>query len=248
MQVKKISKKGKKYKIVLDLFTIDTYEEVILKYNLLYKKDINLSLAEKIKEENKYYENYYKVLDLINKRLRSEYEIVSYLEKNNCKEAGKIIKKLKEIGFINDEDFAKAYVNDKINLSLDGPNKIKSNLIHLKVDSDIIDKILNNIDEDVFRNHLKKLVEKKSKTIKYTGNILKNKLFIYLSNMGYPSCLINEELNNLKVNDLSSEMEKIYNKLKLKYEGDTLKYKLKSKLYSKGFSSDEINSFIDNNL
>ena len=38
---------------------------------------------------------------------------------------------------------------------------------------------------------------------------------------------------------------KIYNKLKTKYEGYTLKTKLKQKLYLKGFTSEEINDFIE---
>ena len=40
-------------------------------------------------------------------------------------------------------------------------------------------------------------------------------------------------------------MEKIYNKLKTKYEGNILYHKLKQKLYSKGFTVEEINNFIE---
>ena len=40
-------------------------------------------------------------------------------------------------------------------------------------------------------------------------------------------------------------MEKIYNKLKTKYQGYTLKMKLKQKLYIKGFTNEEINNFIE---
>ena len=35
MEVKKIVKKGIKYRILLEVGSIDTYEEIILKYNLL---------------------------------------------------------------------------------------------------------------------------------------------------------------------------------------------------------------------
>ena len=40
-------------------------------------------------------------------------------------------------------------------------------------------------------------------------------------------------------------MEKIYNKLKTKYDGYILKNKLKQKLYQKGFTNEEINNFIE---
>ncbi len=248
MEVKKIVKKGIKYRILLEVGSIDTYEEIILKYNLLYKKDISEDLFNDILKENIYYDGYYKVLNLLNKKLRSRYEIENYLKKQECPNIDKIINKLESIGLINDAKFAQAYTNDKINLSLDGPEKIRHNLEKLKVDSDIIDNVISKIDENIINEHLQKLISKKIKTSKYTGNVLKNKLKVYLVNLGYSYNDVNKALENIKGNDLSSEMLKIYNKLKLKYEGDTLKLKLKQKLYSKGFSVDEINNFIDNNL
>lgn len=248
MEVKKIVKKGIKYRILLEVGSIDTYEEIILKYNLLYKKDISEDLFNDILKENVFYDSYYKVLNLLNKKLRSRYEIENYLKKQECPNIDKIINKLESIGLINDAKFAQAYTNDKINLSLDGPEKIRHNLEKLKVDSDIIDNVISKIDENIINEHLQKLISKKIKTSKYTGNVLKNKLKVYLVNLGYSYNDVNKALENIKGNDLSSEMLKIYNKLKLKYEGDTLKLKLKQKLYSKGFSVDEINNFIDNNL
>lgn len=248
MQIEKILKKGHKYRILLKVGSIDTYEEIILKYNLLYKKDISSDLFNTILNENKFYDNYYKVLDLINRKLRSKFEIENYLNKQNCPNSDKIISKLESIGLINDERFAKAYTNDKINLSLDGPEKIRHNLEKLKVDNTIIDNVIEEIDKNTINEHLNKLINKKIKTSKYTGNVLKNKLKVYLVNLGYNYSDINRALENITFNDLSSEMIKIYNKLKVKYEGNTLKLKLKQKLYSKGFSLEEINNFISENL
>ena len=70
---------------------------------------------------------------------------------------------------------------------------------------------------------------------------------MYLSNLGYSKEDINNHLENIKLDNskLEKEMEKIYNKLKTKYEGYTLKTKLKQKLYLKGFTSEEINDFIE---
>ena len=248
MQLVKILKQGHTYRFLLKVGSIDTYEEIILKYNLLYKKDISSDLFNTILNENKFYDNYYKVLDLINRKLRSKFEIENYLNKQNCPNSDKIISKLESIGLINDERFAKAYTNDKINLSLDGPEKIRHNLEKLKVDNTIIDNVIEEIDKNTINEHLNKLINKKIKTSKYTGNVLKNKLKVYLVNLGYNYSDINRALENITFNDLSSEMIKIYNKLKVKYEGNTLKLKLKQKLYSKGFSLEEINNFISENL
>ena len=246
MQIIKIQKKGAKYKIYLDNEVLDTYDEIILKYNLLYKKELTDDLKAKIIEENNYYENYHKAMDFINKRLRSEYEVLNYLNKRGCHDATSIINKLKSIGLINDEAFARAYVNDKINLSLDGPDKIRSNLKKLKVNIEFIDKALNSVDDSIFLEHMKKLIKKKLKSTKYTGYVLKNKITIYLINLGYNKYLINKVLDNMELdNNIDGEIEKIYKKLSLKYQGDTLKLKLRQKLYSKGFSVEKINDFIN---
>ena len=69
-----------------------------------------------ILKENIYYDSYYKVLNLLNKKLRSRYEIENYLKKQDCPNIDKIINKLESIGLINDAKFAQAYTNDKINL------------------------------------------------------------------------------------------------------------------------------------
>ena len=42
-------------------------------------------------------------------------------------------------------------------------------------------------------------------------------------------------------------MIKIYDKLKIKYSGYELNNKLKQKLFSKGFTADQINDFINKN-
>ena len=128
MKVEKIKKAGSKYKITLDNGeVITTYEEVIINNGLLFHKYINEKLLNKIYNDTNYYKIYNKVLNMINRRLRSEYEIKNFLIKEEVKEEyiNEIIDNLKIIGLINDKLYAKAYTNDKINLSYDGPYKIK---------------------------------------------------------------------------------------------------------------------------
>ena len=70
MKILGIKKQNNKYKIKLeDNITIETYDEVIIKNNILYKKEIDEELKNKIEEENKYYETYNEIVKLINKRI-----------------------------------------------------------------------------------------------------------------------------------------------------------------------------------
>lgn len=247
MHIKSIKKKGSEYLIILDNETLKVNEEVLINNNILYSKKLSNKDIKKIKEETVYYENYSKTLKMINRKMRSEKEIRKSLKDISKEEIDKIIDKLKEINLLNNEVYAESYVNDKINLSLDGPYKIKKELELNDIESEYIEKALEKFTQDLIDEKLEKLINKKLKTNKDTEYIFKQKTALYLLNLGYSKEDINSHLENIKIDNssLEKEMEKIYNKLKTKYEGYTLKNKLKQKLYLKGFNNDEINNFIE---
>lgn len=251
MKIKNIKKVGTKYKLILDNDEVITINEhVIINSNLLYTKKLTEKQLDKIKEETAYYENYDKILKMINRKIRSEYEIRKTLTKNEVSQVDqdKIVDKLKELNLINDELFAESYTNDKINLTLEGPYKIKKELEENNIDSTYIENALVNFTQELIDNKLDKIINKRLKSnTKDTAYIFKQKTSIYLSNLGYSREDISNHLENIKLdnNKLEKEMQKIYDKLKTKYEGYTLYNKLKQKLYSKGFTSEEINNFIE---
>ena len=133
MEIKNIRKlKNGKYELTLiSGDKVITYDEVIIKNNLLYKKDITSKEIDEIEKLNTFYDIYDKAIKHISKKMRSTKEIKEYLEGYDLsgKEEEELINKLKKIGMINDEMYVKAYVSDKIHLSSDGPNKIKNELL-----------------------------------------------------------------------------------------------------------------------
>lgn len=251
MKITNIKKVGNKYKIILENGEILTANDhVIVNSNILYKNKLTDKELKQIKKDISYYENYDKILKMINRKIRSEYEIKKILTKNEVSQIDqeKIISKLKNINLINDKAFAIAFINDKINLTLDGPYKIKKELEDNNIDNLIIENALSNFTQDIIDSKLEKIINKRLKAnIKDTAYIFKQKTSMYLSNLGYSREDIINHLDNIKLDNshLEKEMEKIYHKLKTKYEGHTLYNKLKQKLYSKGFTTDEINNFIE---
>ncbi len=251
MKLKKIKKSGAQYQIILDNGeVIKTFDEVILENNLLFDKNIDSELLNKINTDTLYYQSYNKVLTMISRRLRSEYEIREFLNKSEVipEDQEKIIGTLKRIGLINDANFARAYTNDKINLSLDGPEKIRQSLEAHQIDACIIDENLAKIPEELILANLRKLIAKKVKAnSKYTGFVLKQKITAYLINLGYNYQDINNVLSEFSFDNKQAwrEMEKAYQKLSKKYHGDELFLHLKNKLYVKGFKSEEISDFIN---
>ena len=70
MKIIKIKKKNKKYEIELESNEkITTYDDIIIKYNILYHKEIDEQLLYKIKQENNFYEAYNNAIAYISKRL-----------------------------------------------------------------------------------------------------------------------------------------------------------------------------------
>lgn len=248
MKIEKFIKNKNKYKVVLENNEILLlHEEVILKHNLLLIKKIDDSLLNKIIDDNKYYELYNKCIKKISIRLRSEKEIIDFLKlETDLITTNKIIEKLKTNKFINDLNFIKCYINDKINFSNDGPYKIKDNLLNYNIETDLIDKELSFIDSNVFYNKAKKLIDKKIKTNKKDSTyVLKQKIKKYLFELGYDYNLYENLINKINVSNIENVFEIMYRKLKIKYNDKELINKLKTKLYQKGYSMEEINNIIE---
>ncbi len=195
-------KKGSngKYKLLLeDGTTIDTYEDVILNNNLLYKKEIDNNLYNVIINDNMYEEAYNKSVSYIEVRLRSTNEIKVYLKNKKYSEEviNSTINRLLKNNILNDEVFAKAFINDKLNFTTMGPYKIELELKKHYIDTNIISTYINNIDEDILYEKIDKLITKFMKTNKkHKGFMLKNKIYNNLLNLGYKSSMILEILNN----------------------------------------------------
>lgn len=249
MEIKNIKKlKSGKYKIEIDDTKITTYDDVIINNNLLYKKNIDNKLLENINIETSYYDIYNKVIKYISIKLRSKKEILEYLNKNKVEEndKNKIIKDLTNAGLLNDENFAKAFISDKIYLSNDGRLKIKKELLEHNINEVIIDKYLYSYEESIFEEKLSKLMTKKIKTSKYNGYLLKQKLFYEFNNLGYENDIITKVYNSIDINsNIDEYFEKYYKSLSKKYSGNDLINKLKNKLYSRGYSIEEINEKIN---
>ena len=247
MEIKKITKlKSGKYKLEFEnKTTITTYDEIILENNLLFKKEIDNELYDKIANATLDYDLYSRVLKYILIKMRNLKEIKKYMDKLDIKESNqnKIITKLKENNFINDERYTEAYIADKINLSNIGPNKIKKELEEHDIDINIINKYLDKYEDEIFIEKIEKIITKKIKTQKCSNYIFKQKIIKYLLDLGYDLDMINDSLNKFEFNsNIQKDYERIKRKLETKYNDNELNYQIKNKLYQKGYSKEEIES------
>lgn len=232
--------KNSSYEIILeDNSKIVLNEDLILQEELLLKKEIND--IKNLLEKNKKYEIYTDSLNYLNHKLRTKQELKEYLEKKDYQEKDIInnIIKLESQGYLNDYRYTEYFIKDRINLSLDGPNKIKDSLEKLGVETDIINEYLYNIDNKTWFDRIEKYVSKQLKSNKKSSYVFKNKMLINLMNLGYFKEDINECLSRISItnqDDLKEkEKEKLIKKMSKKYTGVILDRKVKEKLYQKGF-------------
>ena len=112
-------------------------------------------------------------------------------------------------------------------------------LLYLQQQLLLIDKHLSLYNDDIQREKIVKLIDKEIRlnTNKSLG-VLKNKIFINLVNKGFDRNLIYSLLDEVSYDDsviYEKEYKKLYNKLSKKYSGSELEYKIKEKMYQKGF-------------
>lgn len=251
MKIGKYTKlRSNKYSVVIDNDVVKLYDDVIVKYELLRLKDIDEKLFKEIMEYNDKLDAYYKSLKYITKKLRTEKEIYKYLEKGYSKDTIlETIDRLKKMGYLNKDLYLKSYVSDQVNMTLNGPNKIRKYLVTLGYEEGEIKEVLDTIDDDLWLSKIEKLVNKKIRSNRNLGsNKLKEKIVYDLCNIGFYKWMIEDVIHSTCFGDSSIVLEKEYNKLltKLsrKFEGSNLYYQIKVKLLQKGFNSSEIDEII----
>lgn len=230
-----------KYKVTIDKEEFIIYEDIIIKYNLLSKDKIDKKELDKYLKDNSFYESYYLSLKYINTKMRTSKEIEKYLKKKEVddKVIKEVIDKLKDDGYLNEDIYTKAYINDEINLRLSGPYKIKKDLIDLGISKEIIDKNIDIYTKDIVYEKIEKYVKKEIKLNKNkSSKMLKLKIINTLNSKGFSKEDILFILENISIDDkeiYDIEYKKIYDKLSKKYSGKELEYKVKQKMFQKGF-------------
>ena len=240
MKIIKYNKlKNNKYEIILENNEkIKVYEDIILKENLLWKKEIDN--IEELLNKNKDYEIFEISLKRISNHVESIKGMMDYLTKKGYsnKSIKETVDKLVNKGYLNDKYYAKSYINNQINLSNDGPLKIKKHLENLEINEDDYSEYLD-IDNSIWYDRIKKYLDKQIKINKKSLYFFKNKMLINLINLGYDREMINDCLGGISIDNMDElrkkEEEKLRKKLERKYSSEELERKIKEKLYQKGF-------------
>mgnify|MGYP004457845699 CR=1 FL=1 len=248
MKIMKYKKaKQNTYIITIDMKDYTLYDDIIIKYELLLKKNIKEEMLNTILKENKALESYYVALMYLTKSERCKSEIEAYLKKKGYSivSINATVNRLTKEGYLNEQNYVSHFLHDEIALTMNGPEKIKKRLLQLNINEYIINDTLNKIEKKVWQEKITKIINKKISTNKtLSAPLLKQKIGNYLYQNGYAKEMFYPLLESEKVendnNILKREIEKQKRILSRKYSGKELEYRLKVKLLQKGYRSVEI--------
>ena len=233
-------KSGNKYLLLIEDKKYILYDDVIIKYQLYNKKEIDDSLLKKINEDQNFYTAYYKMISFLSYKMRTEQEVRNKLRSYHLGKSltDLVIDKLKEDNYLNKDKYLNSFFHDQIVLTLNGPDKIKYDLKKIGYDDDEIDNLIDSIDEEEWINRINKIVEKKLKA----NHTLSCKMFNlkirqHLNGLGYSNYLV-DKIGDIVFDETEiykKTYEKLYKQYHNKCKDSELESKINNKLYQQGF-------------
>lgn len=239
---------GEKY-----AFSVD--QDILIKYNLQKGKEIDELDIQELQYGDLSKKAYNKALEFLSYRMRSIKEVAEHLTKKEFTDTiiQDVIYKLKEYNYVDDLEFATAYVRTQKQTNGKGPSVLKRELIGKGINPDLIEQaLLEYKDDDQLQEatrHAEKLLKKNNKISTVQ---LKQKIEQHLIRKGFPYDIISKVLDEVQYEQDESEewtaLVKHAEKAQRKYQNeDPYQYKVKMKqfLYRKGFSIELIEKFLE---
>jgi len=203
MKISKIEKQKKenRYSIFLDgEFEFGIYKDTVLKFGLRTKDELSEEKIDEIKDYDEYYAGKRIALRFLSYRQRSEREIRDKLRSKKISNSNidKIITTLSELNFINDEQFAKLFLDSYLRKKPMGGRLISIKLLEKGIKKDIIGKVLTeNYNEAEELEKCNELLKKYIKKVKSKNEMeKKRKCYQYLLSRGFDNELVREIISS----------------------------------------------------
>jgi len=203
MKISKIEKQKKenRYSIFLDgEFEFGIYKDTVLKFGLRTKDELSEEKIDEIKDYDEYYAGKRIALRFLSYRQRSEREIRDKLRSKKISNSNidKIITTLSELNLINDEQFAKLFLDSYLRKKPMGGRLISIKLLEKGIKKDIIGKVLTeNYNEAEELEKCNELLKKYIKKVKSKNEMeKKRKCYQYLLSRGFDNELVREIISS----------------------------------------------------
>ena len=250
IKIIKVKKNRQKYEVTFlvdkDEDVLTFYEDEIIEYHIFKDKEYTDTEWEEIKKASSIGQLFNKTLNYISFKMRTEKEIKRYLKEQEvtAENIEKIVNKLINYHFIDDEKYAKLFVSSAVRNGK-GINYIKNTLLEKGLESSIIDDALTLYDEsEVLEIVVPKLQREASKKTNDSLKRRKDKITSKLLRDGFNTSFIKKVLEQLTFdNDDKEQLKKEYEKVLNKTED---KNKIIARLLAKGYNYADIKALLMN--
>lgn len=176
-------------------------EDVFVSTGLEVGSEVDEKYLLELEQKENNHQAFHAAISLLNYRMRSKAELRKRLAEKGY-ESGTIdnaIRKLEKKKFVNDELFAKAFINDKIHSRYLGPVALRRELIPHRIDSELVEKLIQLAYDEIPEEELvQRLMTKRNIQ---PGQILtqkeRNRLLAYLQRRGHRWDIIKTVLDRL---------------------------------------------------
>ncbi|KMJ57380.1 recombinase RecX [Bacillus sp. LL01] len=252
-------KNKERFNIFLDEeYAFAVFEGTLLKFQLVKGKELDELDIEEIVFSDQINKAYNTAVHYLSFRMRTAKEIEDYLKEKEYEPfvIKEIVVKLREQGYLNDSEFAIAFVRTQVNTTLKGRGVIKRELLEKGVDKGVMEEAVESeFGTEKELEHAVKLVHKYApKYKKDSFKIMIQKVEQALMRKGYSFSVIKVAIEEAELEvDTSEEWEAVvkqaekYHRKYAKLDHYEYKMKMKGALYRKGFSMDLIDRWLEEN-
>ncbi len=177
-------KRTDRYSVFIDeKYSFSLSENGLLQANVRVGQEVTEVELETLKDAAKSDNAYSQALSIIVRRPRSEWEVRDYLKRKKYvpELIEEITARLTARGFINDEDFARRWVESRRLLKSTSKRRLTMELRQKRVADDIVRAVLDE-DQTNERSVLRELIDRKRQQSRYQDG---QKLMAYLVRQGF---------------------------------------------------------------
>ncbi|MGE6631781.1 recombination regulator RecX [Bacillus sp. NPDC077027] len=234
-------------------FSVDM--DVLVQHELKKGMELDESDMIEIQFGDSVKKGFQQAVDYLSYRMRSIKEVTDYLKKKEvpAPAISEIIHKLKHFKYINDLEFAEAYVSTHRKTNSKGPAVLKRELKQKGIEDDFIEQALIQYSQDLQLEEAVKQVQKLVKKEKNrSSKEIEQRIKLQLQRKGFSFDLIDKALQEAYDGQEESIEEEALNYMlekairKVGYDGSyEKKMKVKQFLYRKGFDLDAIDQVLN---
>ena len=169
---------------------LTVHEEAVVDYRLVVGKELDKEIFEQLQESNEYQKAYAYAINVLSRRLYSEYELKRKLLMREVatEVIDAVIKKLVSIELLNDVTFASIYMEAEIRMQKKSRSQIIFDLRKKGISEQIIEDLMETFsfenEQKILKQELKKAYERYSQK-KLTKFELQNKVTTALGRKGF---------------------------------------------------------------